>query len=146
MEKELFIEKITTRFGDKILRTEIIKQNRILVDIDKHAILEIVDYLHNGIQFRFIIASAFHTKAGFEILYHFSDDKAGNIANFHVVLPQENPEIESLTQCFIAADWIEREMHELFGITFLNHTNPGKLLSEGNWAEGVYPYRKDFTK
>ncbi|TLX75742.1 hypothetical protein E9993_09310 [Labilibacter sediminis] len=146
MEKEQFIEKITARFGDKILKAEIIKRNRILVDVDTNAILDIANYLHNDIHFRFIIASALHTKEGFEILYHFSDDKSGNIANIHVVLPHENPEIESLTQCFVAADWIEREMHELFGITFLNHTNPGKLLSEGNWAEGVYPYRKDFTK
>jgi Ni,Fe-hydrogenase III component G len=35
-------------------------------------------------------------------------------------------------------------MHELFGINFLNHPNQDKLISEGNWAEGVYPYRKEF--
>ena len=146
MDKEQFIKKITDRFGDKILKTEIIKQNRILVDIDRNVILDLTAYLHGDLQLRFIIASALHTKAGFEILYHFSDDLSGNIANIRVVLPHENPEIESLTQCFVAANWIEREIHELFGITFLNHPNPDKLLSEGNWAEGIYPYRKDFTK
>lgn len=146
MDKEQFIEKITDRFRDKILKTEIIKQNRILVDIDRNVILDLAAYLHGDLHLRFIIASALHTKAGFEILYHFSDDRSGNIANIRVVLPHENPEIESLTQCFVAANWIEREIHELFGITFLNHPNPDKLLSEGNWAEGIYPYRKDFTK
>jgi len=35
-------------------------------------------------------------------------------------------------------------MHELLGINFLNHPNQEKLLSEGNWAEGVYPLRKEF--
>jgi Ni,Fe-hydrogenase III component G len=35
-------------------------------------------------------------------------------------------------------------MHELLGITFLNHPEPEKLISDGNWAEGVYPYRKTF--
>jgi len=47
---------------------------------------------------------------------------------------------------FNASNWIEREMHELFGIDFINHPNQEKLISEGNWAEGVYPYRKDFGK
>jgi Ni,Fe-hydrogenase III component G len=32
-------------------------------------------------------------------------------------------------------------MHEILGIDFLHHPNLEKLISEGNWAEGVYPYR-----
>jgi len=59
-------------------------------------------------------------------------------------LPQEKPEIESLANMFSGANWIEREMREILGITFRNHPEPEKLLSEGNWAEGVYPYRKKF--
>jgi len=81
------------------------------------------------------------SKKGFEIYYHFSKDEIGFILNVHVILPEDKPEIESLANNFVAANWIEREMHELFGINFLNHPNPDKLISEGNWAEGVYPYR-----
>jgi len=62
--------------------------------------------------------------------------------NLHVILPAEKPEIESLTGSFEGANWIEREMHEILGINFLNHPNLEKLISQGNWAEGVYPYRK----
>jgi len=32
-------------------------------------------------------------------------------------------------------------MHEILGINFLGHPNLEKLISEGNWAKGVYPYR-----
>jgi NADH-quinone oxidoreductase subunit C len=71
-------------------------------------------------------------------------DKTGLVLNIHVVLDNENPQIESLSNMFNASNWIEREMHELFGINFLNHPNQEKLISEGNWAEGVYPYRKKF--
>ena len=90
---------------------------------------------------RFIIASALDTKRGFEIFYHFSNDSTGLVVNLHVILSKQKPEVESLTAMFEAANWIEREMHELFGINFLNHPNLEKLISEGNWAEGVYPYR-----
>jgi NADH-quinone oxidoreductase subunit C len=43
----------------------------------------------------------------------------------------------------VAANWFEREMHEIIGIHFLHHPNLEKLISDGNWAEGVYPYRRD---
>ena len=145
MERSEFITLLKSTFKNKILGESILRRNRILIDVDPDAILDIAKYLHHDIRFRFIIASAYHTKQGFEILYHFSNDVKGDIYNIHVVLPHDKPEIQSLAQFLVAADWIEREMHELFGITFLNHPNPKKLLSEGNWAEGVYPYRKDFN-
>ncbi|HKK58787.1 MAG TPA: NADH-quinone oxidoreductase subunit C [Salinivirga sp.] len=145
MTRAEFIEKIKSEFAEHILGTDYLRANRVTVNVNPGFILDIAKFLHQKIRFRFIIASAYHTKAGFEILYHFSDDSNGNIYNIHVLLPHEKPEIQSLAQFLVAADWIEREMHELFGITFLNHPNPGKLISEGNWAEGVYPYRKDFN-
>jgi NADH-quinone oxidoreductase subunit C len=100
--------------------------------------------LYKTAGFRFIIASALHTKRGFEIHYHFSEDATGLILNIHVILDKINPQIESLSNMFNASNWIEREMHELLGINFLNHPNQDKLISEGNWAEGVYPLRKEF--
>ena len=144
MNKEEFIKHIEDQFTDDVLDTYIIRKNRVLVNIKPKAIHRIAEHLYKEIRFRFIIASAFHTKKGFEIIYHFSDDAEGTIINIHVVLPQEKPEIESLANMFSGANWIEREMREILGITFRNHPEPEKLLSEGNWAEGVYPYRKKF--
>ncbi|MFP4046177.1 MAG: NADH-quinone oxidoreductase subunit C [Bacteroidales bacterium] len=144
MDKQTFIENIKSKFPDEVKTTEVIRNKRILVDIDPKAIINITDYLIKKLKYRFIIASAYHTKKGFEILYHFSDDKAGNIINLHVILPQDKPEIDSLANMLSGANWIEREMHEILGITFINHPEPEKLISEGNWAEGVYPYRKNF--
>ncbi len=144
MDKEEFIKHIQAQFPGDVLNTAILKKNRVMVDIKPEAILKVAEHLYRETGYRFIIASAYHTKKGFEILYHFSDDIEGNIINIHVVLPQEKPEIESLANMLSGANWIEREMSELLGITFRNHPEPEKLLSEGNWAEGVYPYRKKF--
>lgn len=144
MDKQTFLEHIKSQFPEKVKDTKVLKQNRVTVEIEPTAILKVAEYLYRQVMFRFIIASAYHTKQGIEILYHFSDDESGNIINIHVILPEEKPEIESLANMLSGANWIEREMHELLGITFLNHPEPEKLISDGNWAEGVYPYRKTF--
>jgi Ni,Fe-hydrogenase III component G len=144
MDKETLLENIKKQFPEDISDTSVIKSNRVLADIAPESIIRISEYLVKTLQLRFIIASAFHTKEGIEILYHFSDDDSGNILNIHVLLPIEKPEIESLANMIPGANWIEREMHEIIGITFRNHPEPEKLISEGNWAEGVYPYRKNF--
>lgn len=144
MNANLIAEELKAKFKDAIISTEEKSTVRITVTIDPALILSIADYLYNEKGFRFIIATAVHTKRGFEIYYHFSNDPAGLVLNIHVILNHENPYIESLSNMFNASNWIEREMHELFGIDFRNHPNQEKLISEGNWAEGVYPYRKEF--
>jgi len=144
MNKELIIENFKKNFKSDILEIAEKNQRRIIIRIRSESILSIAAWLYKEAGFRFIIATALHTKNGFEIHYHFSLDSLGLILNIHVILDKVNPEIESLSNMFNASNWIEREMHELFGINFLNHPNQEKLISEGNWAEGVYPYRKEF--
>lgn len=146
MDVKQIIENFEKSFGEDILETVKKNERRIIITVKPEAILRIAHFLHNVAGLRFIIASAVHTKRGFEVHYHFSRDEAGLILNIHVILDKVKPEIESLSNMFNASEWIEREMHELFGINFLNHPNQEKLISEGNWAEGVYPYRKDFNK
>ena len=144
MVTESIIQNFKEKFVSDILEIQIKNQKRIIVTIRPDSLLNITGYLYKDAGFRFIIATAIHTKKGFEIHYHFSKDTEGLILNLHVILDRINPEVESLSNMFNASNWIEREMHELFGINFINHPNQDKLISEGNWAEGVYPYRKEF--
>jgi len=144
MSNELLIKNLKESFNSDVLEITEKNQRRVTVTINPDSILRVSDWLYNEAGSRFIIASAVHTKRGFEIYYHFSLDKTGLVLNIHVILDKINPEVESLSNMFNASNWIEREMHELFGINFINHPNQEKLISEGNWAEGVYPFRKEF--
>lgn len=144
METASIIKSFKEKFTSDIVEITEKSQKRVTITIVPDAIIKTAEYLYKTAGFRFIIASAVHTKRGFEIHYHFSKDSNGLILNLHVILDRSNPEVESLSNMFNASNWIEREMHELFGINFLNHPNQEKLISEGNWAEGVYPYRKEF--
>jgi len=144
MNTEFNIDNFREKFKLDILEVKIKNQKRIVITVNPYSIIDITVFLFKKEGFRFIIASALHTRRGFEIHYHFSKDALGLILNLHVILDKDNPQIESLSNMFSASNWIEREMHELFGIHFLNHPNQEKLISEGNWAEGVYPMRKEF--
>jgi NADH:ubiquinone oxidoreductase subunit C len=144
METDLVLERLRENFSPEVVEVVKKSEKRVTVSVNPGSILRIAEYLHKVAGLRFIIASALHTKRGFEIYYHFSLDATALVLNIHVILDKENPQIESLSNMFNASNWIEREMHELFGINFLNHPNQEKLISEGNWAEGVYPYRKEF--
>lgn len=127
-------------FKDDIHQVTIEYRRRIIIEIRKEALLEITNYFLDELKFRFIIASAMVSPKGYDIIYHFSDDITGYIVNLRVEIPMNKPEIESLANLLEAANWIEREIHELFGIKFINHPNLTKLISEGNWKEDEFPY------
>jgi NADH:ubiquinone oxidoreductase subunit C len=137
------IESIKEKFGSGIIQVAVRNDRRVTLVVNKERIVDIADYLFRECGWRFVIASALESREGIEILYHFSQDVSGTILNLKVILEKEKPQIESLTCIFEASNWIEREMHEILGIQFLHHPNLEKLISEGNWAEGVYPFRKE---
>ncbi len=135
-------EDLKKQFGENVRDVLVRNETRITVTVDPACIVEISRFLFIDRHFRFIIATTLETTFGIEILYHFSRDATGLILNIRVVLDKHKTEIESLTGLFEAANWIEREMHEIMGIHFKNHPNLEKLISDGNWAEGVFPYRE----
>jgi NADH:ubiquinone oxidoreductase subunit C len=120
---------------------------RIYFQADPKNIAVIAKVLFWEIGLRFATATAAQIEEGFEILYHFSFDKTGQMVTIRTVIKdKEHPETESLAPVFKAAEWIEREMHEILGIHFRNHPNLEHLLLVDDWPEGEYPLRKEKKK
>lgn len=141
--KELKV-KLNSKFPKEILNWEEKNPRRVYVEIDPGALRDIAREMFEELKFRFAIATAVQTMEGFQILYHFSSDKTGLILSLRVRLGKENPEADSIADVVPAADWIEREMFELFGIKFNGRPDLKRLLMSEDWPQGIFPLRKDF--
>lgn len=139
---DILPEILRLNFNSDILRLMILQRRRIVVQIRKESLLEIANYFLDELKYRFIIASGMVADSGYDILYHFSDDRQGYVVSLKVNIEGVKPEVESLANMINAANWIEREIHELFGIKFKNHPNLTKLISDGNWKEDEHPYAR----
>ena len=120
---------------------------RLYISIPRERLTEAVKFLHRERGMRLAICTGIDTRAGFEVLYHFSEDVTGTMYTLKVLAPKDDPRLESQASWFPAADWIEREMHELLGIDFPGHPNLVPLLtSDTHWDKGKYPLRRDFER
>lgn len=141
MNIEQYNKDLQEIFPD-VSKFEIINHKRLMVHIPRNLLQTITEYWFNDLQYRYIIVTAMDSKEGYEIIYHYSDDKSGWIMSLNVLLPHDKPEIESMTPVVYGIEWIEREIMDILGIKFLNHPKPERFLFSEDWPEGEYPYRR----
>jgi len=78
------------------------------------------------------------TGSEIELLYHFWDD--GGLT-LRTSLPREEPHIATLTDLIPGADFYEREVCEMLGVTFDGHPDPRALLLPDDWDKEQLPMR-----
>ena len=145
MKIDDFLKNIQDRFGSKIIK--VYKQNdrRAYVDIYPKDIVEFTKYIFKDLGFRFNIATAVDDFDSLEILYHFANDARRYVISLRAAIKEkEDPRIDTITTVTKSAWWIEREIHELFGIHFDGNSDLRTLLLPDDWPQGVYPLRKNF--
>jgi len=78
----------------------------------------------------------------FEVVYNLHSLDRNARLRLKCWVSEADPEIDSVTGVWRAANWYEREVFDLFGIRFLNHPDLRRILMPSDW-EG-YPLRKDY--
>ncbi len=146
MTIETILSKLKETFGAAVGEPTAHSPKRIYVSIEGEKLVPITQHLMAEQGMRFSIATGSDLMDHFELLYHFSFDPLGTFITLRVTSPKKDPRIESLAPYMKAAEWIEREIHELLGIEFLHHPNMQHLLLRDDWPKETYPLRKDFDK
>lgn len=100
------------------------------LQFDRLADVTAVDYLNLGREPRFAA------------VYHLMSRRSYARLRVRAQIPENDPVIDSVTPLYPAANWLEREVYDMFGIQFAGHPDPTRILMPDDW-EG-YPLRKDF--
>ncbi len=87
--------------------------------------------------------TALHLAPGFQLVMHLlsSEDKEKKLT-VKTSLPQDSPQIDSVTTVYASANWYEREIFDMFGIVFNQHPDLRRILCPDDWQG--HPLRKDY--
>ena len=79
-----------------------------------------------------------------EVVYHLFSYSHRHGAVLKVKLPRDNPAVATMETVWKSANWMEREIFDLVGVTFEGHSDLRRLLMPEDWPG--HPLRKDFVE
>ena len=140
------VDAIKERFGDQFVKAySFIGQKQI--EVKKDRIVEIMTFLRDNdiVPFNYLVdETAVHwpKEEQFEIvyiLYSFTKNEQVRVKT----RIKEWEEIESAVPVWTTADWLEREVYDMFGVRYANHPNLTRILLPEDWVG--HPLRKDYN-
>ena len=141
------IEKIiNSELASKVQQSVIINEE-LTVETHLNDLIEVVQFLksNNNCKFRQLIDIAGvdypEKDKRFQLVYLFLSHE-NNIRVKILIKFQPNESINSLTKIFPSANWMEREVFDMYGIKFKNHPDLRRILTDYGFKG--HPLRKDF--
>jgi len=140
------LETVLERLGGVAGAAETLRPGRAVVAVSAAEAPGAARIVYEEFGARLVTIAGTDTREGVELLYQFSFDRDRMLLALRTVAPKPFPRIESIAAHVPAAEWAEREVAELLGVSFAGHPNPGRLLLSDDWPEGVYPLRREFRR
>jgi NADH-quinone oxidoreductase subunit C len=127
-------EEVYQSTGDTFLR------------IVPEANVEICKYLKEEHHFIYLSdifgTDRFTSEDRFEVVYNLVSLRDKERLFLKTWLPEENPEIQSVTSVWQAANWCERQVYDMLGVTFTNHPDMRRIYMPEDFE--YFPLRKEF--
>jgi NADH-quinone oxidoreductase subunit C len=137
------------QFGDAITRVSVI-WGETTVYVDNARVGEIIRWLHDDPSQRYDYLSDLtaveyrEADVPLEVVWHLRSLPFRRFLRIKTELPKGQPlETDSVWPIYKAADWMERECFDMFGVVFRGHPDLRRILMWEQYREG-FPLRKDF--
>jgi NADH-quinone oxidoreductase subunit C len=133
------------RFADSIIGvTEF--RDEVTVTVRKEDLSEICVFLRDSLAYNLLVdvtAVDYQGKTPrFMMVYHLCSIPKRERLRLKAPVDEPDPTIDSLYPVWKSANWLEREVFDLFGITFNNHPDMRRILMPVDWVG--HPLRKDY--
>jgi NADH-quinone oxidoreductase subunit C len=144
MTRDLLLQTFQNKFPEKIEEFPLVGVD-VAFKVDKELILKVCRFAKETPELSFDLLACMTCIdyiERLEVVYNLFSFKHKHMIAIKTSLPRDG-EMDSATPIWKAANWHEREIAELFGITFKNHPDPRPILLPEDW-EGGFPMRKDW--
>ena len=139
-------KKINSELATKINGSEV-KHNQLYILIDKDDLIDVTLFLktNKNTKFRQLIDITAidypEQNQRFKLVYLFLSHENNKRIKVDFFIKENNP-VTSITSIFPSANWMEREVFDMYGINFKNHPDLRRILTD--YGFDGHPLRKDF--
>jgi NADH-quinone oxidoreductase subunit C len=142
------VEAVQSRFAQAVV--EVVEhRNEQTIVLDPASLVDVCNYLKKQLQYNMletITAVDWPERVPrFDVVYQLLSLPNQCFIRLKVRVGQrreEHPEVPSITSVWPGANWYEREVYDLFGITFTGHPDLRRILMPMDWT--THPLRKDY--
>lgn len=144
-ESNGLFQKLTQRFGDMSLAMET-SFGEPVVRIDKATVRDVLSFLKEDVELSYnMLVELFGIDClgedpRFEVVYILRSMRTNQRVTIRTRAGEDG--LDSVSDMWKAADWLEREIYDMLGIRFNNHPNLCRIYNDDGF-EG-YPLRKDY--
>ena len=141
------IEKLINSELSSKIKDSSIDNEELIIEINEKDLVDVVQFLksHESCKFKQLIDIAGvdypENEKRFELIYLFLSHEH-NIRVKLLIKFELSQSINSLTKVFPSANWMEREVFDMYGIKFNDHPDMRRILTDYGFVG--YPLRKDF--
>ncbi len=145
MDPKALFDAVKEKFGDAVLEFQETGFRPAFVVVAPGKIADVARFLRDDPAMRFdslMCLSGVDYKDRFAVAYHLHSLHHRHAIGLKTYLPKENPALPSVDSVWPAANFMERETYDLFGIVFEGSRDLRRILLPEDW-EG-HPLRKDY--